>query len=126
MHEAGHVDLRAVAEDGTKLRANASPASFHNADEIADIVKQLRGESEERLARVNTAPEGQMDVKADVALVGLRRRLARAEKKCCCRVAGARAPSSFQWHRRQARAQRRHARAAHRHAFSVTPRAVTS
>lgn len=80
MHEAGHVDLSAVAEDGTKLRANASPASFHNADEIADIVKQLRSEFEERLARANAGPEEQMDVTADAALVGLRRRLARAEQ----------------------------------------------
>jgi transposase len=84
MHEAGHVDLSAVAEDGTKLRANASHASFHNADEITGIVKQLRDEFEERIAQANTGPEGQAD-RADrntgaAAITGLRRRLARAER----------------------------------------------
>jgi hypothetical protein len=80
MHEAGHIDLSAVAEDGTKLHANASPASFHSADEIAGIVKQLRGEFEERIARANSRPEGQEDRKADAGIVGLRHRLARAER----------------------------------------------
>jgi transposase len=80
MHEAGHVDLSAVAEDGTKLRANASHASFHNADEITVIVKQLRGELEERMAQANTGPEGPASRKAGAAIAGLRRRLARAER----------------------------------------------
>lgn len=80
MHEAGHVDLSAVAEDGTKLRANASHASFHNADEIADIVKQLRDEFEERMAQANGGPEGLADREAGAAITGLRRRFARAER----------------------------------------------
>jgi len=80
MHEAGHIDLSAVAEDGTKLRANASRASFHNADEIEGIVKQLRSEFEQRLGQANAGPEGQMDRNAGAALIGLRCRLARAER----------------------------------------------
>jgi transposase len=80
MHDAGHVDLSAVAEDGTKLRANASRSSFHTADEIAVIIKQLRGDFEKRIARANARPEGQADTKADAAIVQLRHRLARAER----------------------------------------------
>src|SRR3972149_882395 len=41
MHRAGHIDLSAVAEDGTKLRANASRRSFHTATEIQGIVADL-------------------------------------------------------------------------------------
>ncbi|MGH7645955.1 MAG: transposase [Gemmatimonadales bacterium] len=41
MHRAGHVDLSALVEDGTKLRANASPRSFHTAAEITEIVAAL-------------------------------------------------------------------------------------
>ena len=80
MHDAGHVDLSAVAEDGTKLRANASPPSFHNADEIAGIVKQLRGELEERIAAANAGPDGPADRRTGAAIAGLGRRLARAER----------------------------------------------
>jgi hypothetical protein len=46
MHCAGHIDLSALVEDGTKLRANASPRSFHTAAEITEIVADL----ERRLA----------------------------------------------------------------------------
>jgi transposase len=80
MHDAGHVDLSAVAEDGTKLRANASPPSFHNADEIAGIVKQLRGEFEERIAEANAGPDGPAGRRTGAAIAGLGRRLARAER----------------------------------------------
>ncbi|HET9145376.1 MAG TPA: transposase [Sphingomicrobium sp.] len=80
MHEAGHVDLSAVAEDGTKLRANASHASFHSADEITDIVKQLRGELEERMAQATTGPDRPENRRAGAAIAGLRCRLARAER----------------------------------------------
>jgi transposase len=80
MHDAGHVDLSAVAEDGTKLRANASPPSFHSADEIAGIVKQLRGEFEERIAEANAGPDGPADRRTSAAIAGLGRRLARAER----------------------------------------------
>jgi Transposase DDE domain/Transposase domain (DUF772) len=41
MHRAGHIDLSALVEDGTKLRANASPRSFHPAAEITAIVQDL-------------------------------------------------------------------------------------
>jgi transposase len=80
MHEAGHVDLSAVAEDGTKLRANASHASFHTADEIASIVKQLRSELEVRMAHVNPGAVGPADKKAGAAIAGLSRRLTRVER----------------------------------------------
>ncbi len=42
MHQAGHIDLSAVVEDGTKLQANASPRSFHTATEIKDIIAALQ------------------------------------------------------------------------------------
>lgn len=64
----------------TTLHANASHSSFHSADEIAVIIKQLRGEFEERIARANARPEGQADTRADAAIVRLRHRLARAER----------------------------------------------
>lgn len=41
MHRTGHIDLSAVVEDGTKLRANASRRSFHTATEIQGIVADL-------------------------------------------------------------------------------------
>ena len=80
MHDAGHVDLSAVAEDGTKLHANASHSSFHSADEIAVIIKQLRGEFEERIARANARPEGQADTKADAKAIGSSQVFHRANK----------------------------------------------
>ncbi|MBI2933215.1 MAG: transposase [Planctomycetes bacterium] len=42
MHRAGHVDLSAVSEDGTKLRANASGRSFHTGDDIAIVIEDLK------------------------------------------------------------------------------------
>jgi transposase len=42
MHHAGHIDLSTLAEDGTKLRANASPRSFHPAQEIDAVIEQLK------------------------------------------------------------------------------------
>ena len=44
MHDAGHIDLSLLAEDGTKLRANASSRSFHTAAEIDAIIEKLRAE----------------------------------------------------------------------------------
>lgn len=42
MHQAGHIDLSVLAEDGTKLRANASPRSFHTAPDIDEVIKDLK------------------------------------------------------------------------------------
>jgi transposase len=82
MHQAGHVDLSAVAEDGTKLRANASHASFHSADEIEVVIGQLRRELEGRLAQAGACPQGRPNPNPkDGAAIGrLQRRLARAEQ----------------------------------------------
>jgi transposase len=42
MHQAGHIDLSVLAEDGTKLRANVSIRTFHTAEEIAPIIEDLK------------------------------------------------------------------------------------
>jgi transposase len=49
MQEAGCIDLSVLAEDGTKLRANASQRSFHSADEIAAVVEKLKEELARKL-----------------------------------------------------------------------------
>lgn len=47
MQRVGLIDLSKIFEDGTKLRANASPKSFRTAEEIdariADIERRIRG-----------------------------------------------------------------------------------
>lgn len=42
MHQAGHIELTVTAEDGTRLRANASPRSFLIASDIAAVVEKLK------------------------------------------------------------------------------------
>jgi transposase len=54
MHQAGHIDLSAIAEDGSKLRANASPRSFHTAEEIDAVIVQLKARIEEKLKQATT------------------------------------------------------------------------
>jgi transposase len=44
MQAAGCIDLSILAEDGTKLRANASRRSFHSSGEIDAVVEKLKSE----------------------------------------------------------------------------------
>jgi len=76
MHQAGMIDLSVIAEDGTKLRANASPRSFRRMDKIDAVIKQLRS----RLNEIADRPVEQTRRKAAAELAGLRARLGRAEK----------------------------------------------
>lgn len=81
MHRAGHIDLSAIAEDGTKLRANASPRSFHTAVEIDAVIEQLKTRIADKLkalaAEVVEAPQ---QPKARAELHTLQQQLARAEQ----------------------------------------------
>ncbi len=52
MHQAGHIDLSALAEDGTKLRANVSIRTFHTADEIAPIIEELKAQLARKLQEI--------------------------------------------------------------------------
>jgi transposase len=52
MHQAGHIDLSALAEDGTKLRANVSIRTFHTADEIAPIIEELKAQLAKKLQEI--------------------------------------------------------------------------
>ena len=52
MHQAGHIDLSAIAEDGTKLRANASPRSFLTAPDIAAVVEKLKSQIADKLKHI--------------------------------------------------------------------------
>lgn len=46
IQDAGHIDLGAIFEDGTKQQANASPRSFHSAAEIAALMERMAAEIE--------------------------------------------------------------------------------
>ena len=79
MHHAGHVDLSMIAEDGTKLRANASRRSFHTAEEIDAVIGQLKSciaSRVEQLAEEASSP----DKKTTAQLHRLQQRLRRAEQ----------------------------------------------
>jgi transposase len=52
MHQAGHIDLSALAEDGTKLRANVSIRTFHTVDEIAPIIEGLKAELARKIQEI--------------------------------------------------------------------------
>lgn len=81
MHRAGHIDLSAIAEDGTKLRANASPRSFHTAAEIDQVIEQLKGCIAEKVkALAAEAGEAPQQPKARAEFQSLQRRLVRAER----------------------------------------------
>lgn len=78
MHQAGHIDLSVIAEDGTKLRANASPRSFFTASDITALVERLKAQIADKLSGIaNCCMEGQG--KAYVNLRSLQLRLSRAE-----------------------------------------------
>ena len=75
MQVAGCIDLSVLAEDGTKLRANASMRSFHPADEIAAVVEKLKGELARKLEEVASAEASK---KHKIELRVLRSKLERA------------------------------------------------
>ena len=77
MHREGHIDLSVIAEDGTKLRADASPRSFHTAEEINVVLARLEAGIAERFARAVDAPP---TVKDQAKLRGMQLRLARAQQ----------------------------------------------
>ncbi|MCK6574185.1 transposase [Myxococcota bacterium] len=78
MANAGLIDLSVVVEDGTKVRANAGPRSFHTLDGIAAEIGALKDRLEQRLDRL--VQEGAtIDRKTATELTGLRGRLKRAE-----------------------------------------------
>ena len=52
MHQAGHIDLSALAEDGTKLRANVSIRTFHTAQEIAPVIEELKAQLAKKLQEI--------------------------------------------------------------------------
>lgn len=77
MHAAGHIDLSALAEDGTKLRANASKRSFHSADEITSIIEKLKVQIAQKIAEI---VDPQQVKKHNVELRALKSKLQRAEE----------------------------------------------
>src|SRR2546426_2763829 len=75
MQAAGCIDLSALVEDGTKLRANASPRSFRSAEEIAAVIEKLKGELARKLEEI-VSPEASKKHMAE--LQGLKGKLERA------------------------------------------------
>lgn len=80
MHQAGHIDLSAIAEDGTKLRANASPRSFHVAADIEAVIGTLEAEITATLKQATESTEEPPSVEAERKGRGLRLRLCRAKR----------------------------------------------
>lgn len=79
MHQAGHIDLSVIAEDGTKLRANASPRSFHTAAEIEDTMERLKARIADKLNRLASGAATGENSKAQAELRALQGQLSRAE-----------------------------------------------
>ncbi len=79
MHQAGHIDLSVIAEDGTKLRANASPRSFLTANEIRGVIEGLKARLADKLQQLASGSEPGQDGKPQAEVRQLQRRLARAE-----------------------------------------------
>lgn len=75
LHRAGHIDLSAVVEDGTKLRVNASRRSFHTATEIQEILDALERQFAATLHALGEPPRPPADQRQVRALQG---RIARA------------------------------------------------
>lgn len=80
MHEVGLVDLSLVAEDGTKLRANASPRSFRTLDKISATIKEIEEQLDTRLKQIAERADEETDRKAAAEVAALRARLARAQR----------------------------------------------
>lgn len=80
MHRQGHVDLSAIAEDGSKVHAQASPRSFRSAPEVDEVVNDLKTKLAQKLeqaAHVGAQTPGRKD---RAQLAALRDRLHRAER----------------------------------------------
>lgn len=80
MQQAGHIDLSVIAEDGTKLRANASPRSFLTAPEITEVIDKLKTQIADTLTQLAHGGENGPRGKAERALRTRRCQLARAEE----------------------------------------------
>lgn len=80
MHRQGHVDLSAIAEDGSKVHANAGPRSFRSAAEIDAVVNDLRTKMAQKLAQAAQADAQTPERKDRAQLAGVRDRLRRAER----------------------------------------------
>ncbi len=74
MQEAGLINLNDVFEDGTKLRANASPASFRTTDEIDARSAALKTKLDDARGRLPTNPKVIFEMR------GLELRLAKTER----------------------------------------------
>jgi transposase len=77
MHQAGHIDLSILAEDGTKLRADASPRSFHTAEDIDVVIQDLKVQIAQKLEEL-VPPEQSKRYQAK--LRALQERLQRAQQ----------------------------------------------
>jgi transposase len=78
MQREGLIDLSDIVEDGTKLRANASPQSFRTAKEIDAFIGDLKARIATKLERWQ---DGQCaEALADKEIRSLRLRLLRAER----------------------------------------------
>lgn len=77
MHERGHIDLSAIVEDGTKLRANASPRSFYTAAEIQIAIQDLEEQLASKLEKLGD--EAQLS-SGHASVRGLDLRLRRAKE----------------------------------------------
>jgi hypothetical protein len=79
MHQAGHIDLSVIAEDGTKLRANASPRSFLTAADIGAVIEKLETQIADKLKQIACCSESGQEGKVQVEVRSIRLRLSRAE-----------------------------------------------
>lgn len=79
MHQSGHIDLSVIAEDGTKLRANASPRSFLTVPDIAAVVEKLKSQIADKLKHIAGNNGNGQEGKDQLELRNLQLRLARAE-----------------------------------------------
>ena len=80
MQNAGLIDLSLISEDGTKLRANASPRSFRTLDKIGIVIENLQKQLDARLKRVVERSDEETNRKAASELAALRARLGRARQ----------------------------------------------
>jgi transposase len=79
MHRAGHIDLSVLAEDGTKLRANASPRSFLTTPDMTAAVEKLKLQITDKLKRIASNSGNGQERKYQLELRNLQLRLMRAE-----------------------------------------------
>jgi transposase len=77
MQRRGFIDLSLIAEDGTKLRANASRHSFRSAAEIDKVIDGLSARIAETTKAAEERPDGDG---LQRKLRGLEQRLGRAER----------------------------------------------